>query len=76
MNLIGEADDTLVQKNMAISGNGVIAIMEDAIESYVKTKQLVVLKKMEGIKDEIWIMAAKRNMLNPIASYLIENFKL
>lgn len=76
MNMVGEANDTIVQKNMAISGNGIIAIMEDAIDNYVKNKQLVVLKKMEGITDEIWLISAKRNVANPIANKLIQDFKL
>lgn len=75
MNMVGEADDTVVQKNMAIAGNGVITIMEDAIDNYVKNKQLIILKKMEGVTEEIWLISGKRNMANPIANSLIQNFK-
>ena len=75
LNMVGEADDTVVQKNMAISGNGVIPIMEDAIDNYVKNKQLIILKKMEGITDEIWLISGKRNLANPIANKLIQSFK-
>lgn len=76
INMVGEADDTVVQKNMAISGNGVVAIMKDAVENYVKSKQLIILKEMEGITDEVWLISAKRDMANPIASKLIKDFSL
>ncbi len=76
INMVGEADDTVVQKNMAIAGNGVIAIMEDAIDNYVRNKQLIILKEMEGITDEVWLISGKRNVANPIANKLIQSFKL
>ena len=72
--LAGEAEDTIIQKNMAIDGNGVIAIMEDAITNYVKTKQLVVLKTLE-VHDEVWLVSAKRQIQNPIAEKIMSDFR-
>jgi LysR family transcriptional activator of nhaA len=74
-NLIGEADDTLVQKNMAISGNGIIPIMKEAILSYVKTNQLYILKEIPEIQEEIWFISGKRNISNPITHKLMNEFK-
>lgn len=75
MNIVGEADDTIVQKNMAISGNGVIPILKEAIESYVKNKQLYILKEISEIQDEVWLVAGKRNIANPIGHKLITDFQ-
>lgn len=74
INIIAEAEDTIIQKNMAISGNGIIPIMKDAIDTYVKEKQLYILHELEGIKDEVWLVSVKRDVNNPIANYLIKQF--
>lgn len=75
MNMVAEADDTQVQKNMAISGNGVVPILKEAIDGYLKSKQLYILKELEEIHDEIWIVAGKRDISNPIGNKLISEFK-
>jgi LysR family transcriptional regulator, transcriptional activator of nhaA len=75
MNMVGEAEDTIVQKNMAISGNGIVPIMKDAIDTYVKTKQLFILKELPELQDEIWLVAGKRQIANPIGNKLITDFK-
>jgi LysR family transcriptional activator of nhaA len=74
LNMVGEAEDTIIQKNMAIAGNGIVPIMKDAITSYVKTKQLFILKELSEIQDEVWLVSAKRKMANPIANELISKF--
>lgn len=74
LNMVGEAEDTIVQKNMAIAGNGVVPIMKDAIMNYVKTKQLYILKELNEVQDEVWLVSAKRKMANPIANELITKF--
>ncbi|MFZ4715220.1 MAG: LysR family transcriptional regulator [Bacteriovoracaceae bacterium] len=74
MNTIGEAQDTIVQKNMAIDGSGIIPIMELAILSYIESKKLFILGRPNEIYDEIWLGVAKRKILNPIASRLIDEF--
>lgn len=71
---IAESEDTVVQKNMAISGNGVIVMMRQAIEKYLETKQLYVLKELSPIHDEIWIIGGKRKIQNPIEKQLLDEF--
>lgn len=73
--LVGETQDTIVQKNMAISGNGIIAIIEDAITTYVKNGQLHVLKKIPELTEEIWFVAGRRKIDNPIANQIMKNFE-
>ena len=76
LNMVGEAEDTIVQKNMAMAGNGVVPIMKDAITNYVESKRLYILKELTDIHDEVWLIAAKRKIDNPIANELITNFSL
>jgi LysR family transcriptional activator of nhaA len=73
--LVGESQDTIVQKNMAISGNGIIPIMKEAIGHYVHANQLFILKELPEIQDEIWGVTAKRRIENPIAADIIKKFK-
>jgi len=73
--LVGESQDTIVQKNMAISGNGIIPIMKEAIGHYVQANQLFILKELPEIQDEIWGVTAKRRIENPIAADIIKKFK-
>jgi hypothetical protein len=73
--LVGEVQDTMVQKNMAISGNGIIPIMEDAIVNYVKSGQLHILKKIPELTEEIWFVSGRRNIDNPIANQVMSNFE-
>lgn len=71
----GEAEDTVVQKNMAISGNGIILIMKEAIQTYVKNSQLHILHEMSDLTEELWLVSGKRKIQNPIAVELMKSFK-
>lgn len=75
INMVGESDDTMVQKNMALSGNGVIPILKEAIDIYLESNQLYVLKELESIHDEVWLIAGKRDISNPIGNKVITEFK-
>lgn len=75
IHVVGEAEDTIVQKNMALGGNGIIPIMEDAITSYVRTNQLMILGNLEDVYDEVWLVSAKRQISNPIAQKIMQDFK-
>jgi LysR family transcriptional activator of nhaA len=76
LNIIGESQDTVIQKNMAIAGNGLIPIMNEAIGTYLKSKQLYIIGELPEIHDDIWIVVAKRKILNPIADRIIEKFNI
>ena len=76
LNIIGESQDTVIQKNMAIAGNGLIPIMNEAIGNYIKSKQLHIIGELPEIHDDIWIVVAKRKILNPIADKIIEQFSI
>ena len=73
--MVGEADDTMVQKNMALCGNGIVAIVKEAIDVYVSTGQLYILHELNDVRDEIWLIAGKRDISNPIGNKLITEFK-
>lgn len=74
LNIIGEIDDTIIKKNMALAGNGIIPIMKEPIKDYVDSGQLHILSEELEVGEEIWFMSARSKMPNDIVEDLIKNF--
>jgi LysR family transcriptional regulator, transcriptional activator of nhaA len=72
--LAAEVQDTMVQKNMAISGNGIIPIVEEAIAPYLESGDLFILKRLPDIYEEIWLVSGRRRIENPIANSVMKKF--
>lgn len=75
MNIVAECEDTYIQKQMAIHGDGIIPIMYDAVKPYLKSNSLYVLGELPNIYEEIWIACMKRKIQNPITTRIFESFK-
>nr|BFD60608.1 LysR family transcriptional regulator [Bdellovibrio sp. CKG001]BFD64022.1 LysR family transcriptional regulator [Bdellovibrio sp. HM001]BFD68212.1 LysR family transcriptional regulator [Bdellovibrio sp. HAGR004] len=73
---IAETQDTSLQKLLGQEGVGLIPIVELAAADLIKEKKLVVLGTLQGIYEEIWLMAADRKIDNPIAAKLMKEFSL
>lgn len=73
---IAETQDTSLQKLLGQKGVGLIPITHAATEDLVEEKKLVVLGKLPGIYEEIWLMSANRKIDNPIAASLMKEFTL
>lgn len=74
LNIIAEVDDTIIKKNMAISGNGVIPIMREAIKDYIRDGLIEILNEELDIEDEIWLITSRRKNPNIIAEDIFKNF--
>ena len=74
MNVVAEVDDTIIKKNMAISGNGIIPIMKAAITNYLKSEQLFILNEQKHIEDEIWLITSKVQKPNEIVQSITREF--
>ena len=73
---IAETQDTSLQKLLGQKGVGLIPITQLATEDLVQEKKLIVLGKLPGIYEEIWLMSANRKIGNPIAASLMKEFSL
>lgn len=73
---IAETQDTSLQKLLGQNGVGVIPLAQVAAADLIREKKLVVLGKLPGVYDEIWLMAANRKIDNPIAAKLMKEFKM
>lgn len=74
MNVVAEVDDTIIKKNMAIAGDGIIPIMKAAITSYVKSDQLHILTEHKDIEDEIWLITSKARKPHQIIQSITKEF--
>lgn len=73
---LAETQDTSLQKLLGKEGVGLIPIVEAGAEDLIKEKKLVVLGALEGIYEEIWLMAANRKIDNPVVARLMKEFSL
>lgn len=76
VNPIAETQDTSLQKLLGQEGVGLIPVAEAATAELIREKKLIVLGTLEGIQEEIWLMAANRKIDNPIAAHLMKSFTL
>lgn len=76
LNIVAECEDTYIQKQMALHGDGIIAFMEDAVNPYLKSHSLNVLGELDGIYEEIWIAGMKRKVQNPLTAKVFDSFKI
>jgi LysR family transcriptional activator of nhaA len=74
--LVAETQDTALQKLLGVNGVGLVVLPEIAAEELVAEKKLFSLGRLEGVTEEIWLVAARRKIENPVASRLMRNFVL
>ncbi|MEN9529064.1 MAG: hypothetical protein RI932_937 [Pseudomonadota bacterium] len=68
--IVVEAQDTAVQKSLAASGVGLIAVPRAAVSDLVADKQLYALGTLHGVMEEVWICTAERKIPNPVIEVL------
>ncbi len=76
VNVVAEIQDTALQKLLGTHGDGLIPIAENAAEELIKNKDLVVVGTLEGVYEELWLIAAQRRIQNPVAASIMKEFKL
>ncbi len=71
-----ETQDLMMQKMMAIENMGMIALPQFAAAEYLKRKELYTIGSLEGVYEELYLVAASRKIENPIATKIMESFKI
>lgn len=72
---IVETQDTSLQKLLCVQSVGLIAIPEFAGAQLVEEGKVVRIGRLNGVIEEIWLVAAARRIENPIASKLMKSFR-
>ncbi len=75
MNIVLETDENILLKNLAIEGKGITFLTQGSSEYWVKQKDLHIIGQLP-IHLELWMVALKRKMMNPIAQELMNEFSL
>jgi len=73
---LAESQDMMVQKLMALRGLGVMAAPTFVVQEYLGTKQLFDLGVLEGVFEELYLVAVSRKIENPIALHLLKTFTI
>ncbi len=71
-----EVQDTSLQKLMCTHGEGLISIALPAAEELIDNKDLVLIGTLQDIHEELWLIAAQRRIQNPVAAWIMKDFKL
>lgn len=74
--IIAEVEDKATEIDLALKGFGVIAVIKKAVQNEIKNKSLIEISVMKNTYEEIWMIAGKRKILNPLALASLKNFDL
>lgn len=73
---LAETQDTSLQNLLGSEGVGLIPVADFVAKDLVREKKMIILGKLKGVYEEIWLMAANRKIENPIAAKLMKEFKI
>ncbi len=76
LNVITESQDISVKKLMATEGLGLIAAAAHTVSGQISRGDLVEIGQLQGVQEELFLVAAERKIENPIAAKLMKSFAL
>jgi LysR family transcriptional activator of nhaA len=76
LDIVIESQDIAVKKLMAINGMGIIPTATHTVTGQVLRGELVEIGKLIGVHEELYLLAAKRKIENPIAVKLMSSFTI
>lgn len=68
--VVVEAQDTAVQKSLAATGVGLVAVPYAAVSDLVAQGRLIKVGDMSGVHEEVWLCTAVRKIPNPVIEVL------
>lgn len=74
VNIVAETQDTSLQKIMGSNGVGLVPLSSIAAESLLKNGELKKIGTLEGVYEQVYLVAASRKIENPISSTLFKDF--
>ena len=73
---IAESQDAALKKQMACKGRALMTAPLYAVEQQVQSGELVEIGRLEGLKEELFLISARRKIENPVATHLMKAFKI
>jgi LysR family transcriptional activator of nhaA len=68
--VVVEAQDTAVQKSLGLSGVGLIAVPDLAVNDQSEQERLKKIGDLKGVVEEVWLCTAERKIPNPVVEVL------
>lgn len=72
--IVGESQESELDKRIAMSGHALIAIARHAIKTQLAEKKLIEIGPVGTVKEQIWLTGVRRHIVNPVAARLLETF--
>ncbi len=76
IDVIAEVEDKATEIDLALNGNGLIAVMKSNVIKFLKDKTLIEVATLNQLQEEVWMIVGKRKLLNPLALFAMKNFTL
>lgn len=76
IDVIAEVEDKATEIDLALNGNGLIAVMKSNVIKFLKDKTLIEIATLNQLQEEVWMIVGKRKLLNPLALFAMKNFTL
>lgn len=76
LDIVAEVEDKATEIDLALRGFGLVAVIRKSVQKQLKEKSLVEISVLNGVYEDIWMIAGKRKILNPSALYAMKNFSL
>lgn len=76
LNILVEGQDIAVKKLMAVAGLGLIPAARHTVASQIECGELIEIGSLNGVYEELSLVAAQRKFQNPIASSLLKSFSI
>lgn len=74
--IIGESQESELDKRLAMSGHALIAISRLGLESVLLQGKLLCIGSIDSIREQIWLTGVRRHFAHPIAAELMESFEV
>jgi LysR family transcriptional activator of nhaA len=76
LNAIAESQDISIKKLMAVDGLGLMPGATHTVTGPMLRGELVEIGQLKGVHEELFLVTASRRIENPIASKMVEFFKI
>lgn len=76
LNIAVESQDIAVKKLLAVEGTGLMITSTHSVQRQILSGELIEIGKLEGVKEELFLMTADRKIKNSIAAHLMKAFKI
>jgi LysR family transcriptional activator of nhaA len=73
---VAEVQDTSLQTLLGSHGSGLVPLARPAAEELLDNKELFIIGELDGVYEDLWLVAGERKIQNPVAAQLMKNFKV